>query len=64
MHKLFGSALIIGGLLVGGIVVWLMWLYAGEGLLARGTAVAGAFFGLLLLALPQFILGVYLLRTD
>ena len=61
MQRLLGTALIIGGLLVGGIVLWLMWLYAGEGLLAGGTAVIGAFFGLLLLTTPQLALGIYLL---
>ncbi len=61
MQKLLGTALIVGGLLVGGIIIWLMWLYAGEGLLAGGTAVIGAVLGLLLLALPQWILGIYLL---
>jgi hypothetical protein len=63
MHKLLGAALIIGGLLVGGIIAWLMWLYATEGLLAEGTAVIGALAGLLLLAIPQLILGTYLLRA-
>ncbi|MCL4266164.1 MAG: hypothetical protein KJ069_23345 [Anaerolineae bacterium] len=63
MEKLLGTALIIGGLLVGGIVIWLMWLYAGERLLAVGTAVTAALLGILLLALPQLILGVYLLYT-
>lgn len=62
MEKLLGTALIIGGLLVGGIVIWLMWLYADERLLAVGTAVIGALLGLLVLALPQVILGIYLLR--
>lgn len=53
--------MIIGGLLVSGIVVWLMWLYAGEGLLAGDTAGIGALLGLLLLSAPQLVLGVYLL---
>ncbi|HRQ38626.1 MAG TPA: hypothetical protein PLD25_12025 [Chloroflexota bacterium] len=64
MHKLLGTALIIGGLLVGGIVIWLMWLYADEGLLAGGTAVIGALLGLLLLAAPQLVLGVYMLYIE
>lgn len=63
MHKLLGTALCIGGLLVGGIIVWLMWLYALEDRLTDITAVAGAVLGLLLLSLPQFILGAYLLRA-
>jgi hypothetical protein len=61
MQKVLGTALIIGGFLVGGIIIWLMWLYASEGLLAGGTAVIGALFGLLLLAAPQLVLGIYLL---
>ena len=64
MQRLLGFALLIGGLLVGIIVTWLMWLYANEELLATGTAVIGTLLGLLLLALPQFILGMYLLRTN
>jgi len=63
MHRLFGFALLIGGLLVGTIVIWLMWLYAHEALLAPGTAVIGTLIGLLLLSLPQFILGLYFLRA-
>ncbi len=63
MQRLLGTALIIGGLLVGGIVIWLMWLYVGEGLLAVGTAVVGALLGLLLLTAPQLALGVYLLYS-
>lgn len=64
MQRFLGIALLIGGLLVGLIVLWLMWLYANEELLATGTAVTGALAGLLILALPQFILGVYLLRAN
>lgn len=64
MQKLLGLALIIGGFLVGGIVVWLMALYVGEGLLDGVTAVIGTIFGMLLLALPQFILGGYLLYAN
>lgn len=64
MQKLLGIALLIGGFLVGGIVVWLMALYVEEGLLEGGTAVIGTIIGLLLLALPQFILGVTLLRAN
>lgn len=63
MHKLMGTALIIGGLLVGGIVGWLMWLYVGEGLLAAGTAVIGGLLGLLILTVPQLALGIYLLYS-
>ncbi|MBX3058031.1 MAG: hypothetical protein KF770_16310 [Anaerolineae bacterium] len=63
MQRLLGTALIIGGLLVGGIVIWLMWLYVDEGLLAAGTAVIGALLGLLLLTAPQLALGVYLLYS-
>ncbi len=61
MQKLLGTALIIGGVLVGGVVVWLMRLYVNEGLLAGGTAVIGALLGLLLLTAPQLALGIYLL---
>ncbi len=63
MHKFLGIALCIGGLLIGGIIVWLMWLYALEDRLTDITAVAGAILGLLVLSLPQFILGAYLLRA-
>lgn len=64
MQKLLSGALFIGGLLVGGIVVWLMWLYAGEGKLSQATAVGGAIVGILLLALPQMVLAAYLWYTD
>jgi multisubunit Na+/H+ antiporter MnhE subunit len=63
MHKLLSIALIIGGLLVGGVILWLMRLYVAEGLLSGVTAVILSLIGLLLFALPQFILAAYLLYT-
>jgi len=63
MEKFLGIILIIGGLLVGGVLFWLMNLYAAEGLLSIGLAFIAGLAGFLLLVLPQWLLGVYLLRT-
>jgi hypothetical protein len=63
MHKLLSIALLIGGLLVGGVILWLMRLYVAEGLLSGATAVTLSLIGLLLCALPQFILAAYLQRA-
>lgn len=64
MHRLLSVALFVGGMLVGAIVVWLMWLYAGEGKLNGITAVVGGVVGILLLSAPQIVLGAYLWYTD
>lgn len=58
--RLLGLALIVGGLLVGGVIVVLMGSY-GE-MWSTAVAIAATIAALILLVLPQVALGVYLIN--
>jgi len=64
MARILGVALLSGSLLVGGILLWLTNVYMTEGLVSTAVGLTGAAMGILLLVLPQFVLGVYLLKLS
>jgi len=61
MGRVLGFVLIAGGALVGIIVIVLMSVYRGEGSLSGGAATLGAALGIIVLVLPQWGVGTYLL---
>lgn len=61
MGRMLGIGLLVGGLLVGGIIAFLMSVYVGEGSLTRGAAAFGFVLGFLVLVLPQWGFGAFLL---
>lgn len=61
MGKTLGIILIIGGIVVGAIIVYLMNVYRGEGSLDPGAATLGMVLGFLVLVLPQLGIGAFLL---
>lgn len=60
-QRLLGIALITGGTFVGIIIMALMASYVRSGHFTTATATFGVIIALLLLVLPQFALGVYLI---
>ena len=63
MHKLLGIALLIGGSIVGIILLWLMILYLNEGLLSVTAVIIGIIAGFGLLVMPQWVIGIYMLKA-
>jgi len=63
-ERLLGVGLIIGGALVGVVVIVLLSGYARNGGMTAVTATIGVIIGFLLLVLPQFALGAYLIWHD
>ena len=61
MGKTLGIILIIGGLVVGGIIIFLMSVYRSEGSLTSGAATLGMVLGFLVLVLPQLAIGTFIL---
>jgi hypothetical protein len=61
ISRLLGIALIAGGAIVGIVLMVLMSTYAGEGTFTPTTAAIGVIVAFILLVLPQFGLGVYLI---
>ena len=59
--RILGTILIIGGILVGIIIIYLMATYRNEGDLGAGAAVLGAAIGIIVLVLPQLGFGAFLL---
>lgn len=64
MTKLLGIALLIGGSIIGLILLWLMNIYINEQKLSMATAVAFILITFFLLVIPQWIIGIYLVKTD
>lgn len=63
-ERILGIALIAGGALVGVVVIVLLSSYARRGGVTAVTATLGVILGMLLLVLPQFALGIYLIWQD
>lgn len=61
MGRILGVILIIGGFVVALVLGVLMWTYNGEGSLSTGAAVLGFALGMIVLVLPQWGVGAYLL---
>ncbi|HNS38843.1 MAG: hypothetical protein LC131_10580 [Anaerolineae bacterium] len=61
MGKTLGIILIIGGIIVGIIITYLMSVYRSEGSLTAGAATLGMVIGFLALVLPQLGFGAFLL---
>jgi hypothetical protein len=61
MGKTLGIILLIGGTIVAVVLGVLMWTYNGEGSLSTGAAVLGFTLGMIVLVLPQWGVGAYLL---
>ena len=61
MGRVLGWILIAGGLVVAIVITALMWTYNAEGNLSTGAAVLGFALGMVVLVLPQWGVGVYLL---
>ena len=61
MGRILGIGLIIGGLFVAIILSVLMFVYVGEGSLSRGAAVLGFAIGFIVLVLPQWGVGGFML---
>ncbi|MCP4361698.1 MAG: hypothetical protein GY796_27110, partial [Chloroflexi bacterium] len=47
MARILGVALLIGGLLVGGVLLWLMNVYIVEGLVSTAVGFSGAVISIL-----------------
>ncbi len=60
MGKVLGFILIAGGVLVGAVIIVLMNVYRGEGL-SGGAATLGAALGIMVLVLPKWGVGAFLL---
>jgi len=63
MTKILGIALLIGGTIVGVILLWLMRVYLNEQRLSTATAVAFLIISFILFVIPQWALGIYLVKT-
>ncbi len=63
-ERILGVALVAGGALVGVVIIVLLNGYAQDGRLTAVTATIAVILGFLLLVLPQFALGVYLIWHD
>jgi hypothetical protein len=63
MTKLLGIALLTGGSIIGLILLWLMNIYIDEQKLSLATAVAFLIVSFLLLVIPQWAFGYYLIKT-
>ncbi len=61
MGRILGILLIIGGFLVGIIITVLMFTYRSEGRLSAGAMVLGVALGFIVLVLPQWGIGAFLL---
>ena len=61
MGRILGIILIIGGLIVGAIIAFLMIIYNREGSLTTGAATLGFVLGIIALVLPQLGFGTFLL---
>lgn len=61
MGKLLGILLLVGGALVGVVVLALMLVYRSEGNLSSGAATLGIALGFIVLVLPQWGVGGFLL---
>lgn len=61
MGRILGIILIIGGIIVGIIIISLMGVYRSEGSLSGGAAVLGSAIGFIVLVLPQWGIGGFLL---
>lgn len=61
MGKTLGVVLLIGGIVVGGIIAILMFVYRSEGSLTSGAATLGFVIGFIILVLPQLGFGAFLL---
>lgn len=62
MARLLGATLILGGILVSGVVGWVLNSYRQEAQLADGWLILIGLFVAITLVLPQLGLGIYLLR--
>ena len=61
MGKTLGAILIAGGVIVGGIIIWLMSAMRADGNLTASGASLGMALGILVLALPQLGFGAFLI---
>lgn len=59
--QVLGAGLIVGGLMVGGVLGWLMWTYYETGQFTAGVAIVATIAIILLLVVPQVGLGLYFL---
>ncbi len=62
MTKLLGAALILGGIIVGGVLFWVLATYGQEGDLAESWLVLIGIVLAAILVLPQLGLGIFILR--
>jgi hypothetical protein len=61
LAQVLGVGLIVGGVMVGGVLGWLMWTYYQTGQFTAGAAIAATLAIILLLVVPQVGLGLYFL---